>query len=166
MKNTYESSNIEQTQDKIIFKIKDMQQTKNIADIANSLSSWGYPKCAKRINFLQNCDDFEEGEKPLSFESAKSFLSFMYDINSLNGFHKLGEPLLGLSSMGYLGATWKISENKHLWIQFHQNQIVSFTMIGPNPNSPEDGKFRLNGRNTREEVIKTLCKQGVTKWTD
>lgn len=139
----------------------DLYKPENIGDIINFLRLLGYQKCAKRIEFLQNCDDFEQGEEPLSLESARSFFSFMSGF--FNEFRQLGEPIVGIFSKGTLSAEWRTPDNKHLLIEFHANDVVSFAMIVSNPESKND-KFRLNGRGSCKEVINVLRKQGITGW--
>lgn len=142
----------------------EVRRQKAIKDITDRLSALGYSKCATRIEFLQNCDDFEEGEEKLSLGSVRAFVSFASETGFRNDFRYLGEPLLGLSSNGVLGATWRIANDRHLYIQFHSSHSISFAMIGPNPALSGDGRFHLSGRNTCTEVIKTLREQGVTEW--
>lgn len=133
-----------------------LSQPQNVEDAIALLNSLGYIKCAERIELLRNDDDLEEGEAPLSPESVKTFLAFITDIRLTSEFKGLGEPLMGKFSQGTLSADWRALDGKYLLIEFHANGIVSFAMI--------DGKSRLNGRGTREEIISILRKQEVTSW--
>lgn len=93
---------------------------------------------AQRIAYLCAADDLEEGDEPLSIESVKGFVAFM------RRFADLGEPLLGLSPQGFLGSTWRIADDKHLYIQFLNANEAMFSSVSP---GTEDGLlFRMNGR--------------------
>ncbi len=141
------------------------QTRQAVDDVTRRLTEFGYPRCAARVEFLRDCDDFEAGEAPLSLESARAFVSFASETGFRNDFRYLGEPLLGLSSNGVLGATWRIANDRHLYIQFHSSHSISFAMTGPDPAPPGDGRAHFNGRGARADVIKTLRAHGVTKWS-
>ncbi len=126
-------------------------------DVASGLMHAGLQKSSERILELEKYQDFEEGEQQLSIESAQGFYGFILK------FMELGEPLLGVFPAGTLSAEWRIDSNKHLLMEFLDIDTISFAMIGPDEKS-SDGKFRLNGRANREEVIKILFERGVAKW--
>ncbi len=127
--------------------------------VLSYLEKMGFKKNAARIKELMEYQDFEEGEQPLSLESAQGFQEFICE------FRALGEPILGLFPKGTLSVEWKFSRNKHFLIEFLNKEQVSFAMIGPDESAP-DGKFRLNGRTSREEMVKLLLERGVTKWSE
>ena len=122
-----------------------------------SLQEQGFTESAKRINELAGMQDFEEGEKPLSIKSAQGFQEF------IGGFAVLGEPTLGIFSEGTLSAGWRVSDNKHLLLEFLENNEISFAMIGPDDDAV-DGKFRLNGRGSKNSILKTLNNNNVSQW--
>ena len=122
-----------------------------------SLQEQGFTESAKRINELADLQDFEEGEKPLSIKSAQSFQEF------IGGFAVLEEPTLGIFSEGTLSAGWRVSDNKHLLLEFLENNEISFAMIGPDDDAV-DGKFRLNGRGSKNSILKTLNNNNVSQW--
>ncbi len=138
-------------------ELRKNDQPDNIEEITERIDRMGYPDCSERIDFLNNTDDTEEGELPLSLESAKGFLLFF------TRFSDLGEPVLGLFPEGTLSAGWRIADNKHLLIEPLDSQNASFALIGPSDKG-SDEKFRLNGRGKIAEVIKTLRRQGVDQW--
>lgn len=123
--------------------------------IQMSLEDQGFNKCAERINYLSSAN-IEEGDEPLSIESAQGFVNLMRD------FPDLGEPRLGLFSQGTLSATWRISDNKHLLVEPFDGARACFAFIGPSTEQGE--KLRLNGRGSITDIINTLRKEGVAQW--
>lgn len=111
---------------------------------------------AQRIAYLYTTGELEEGDEPLSIESVKGFVTFM------RRFADLGEPLLGLSPQGFLGSTWRIADDKHLYIQFLNANEAMFSSVSP---GTEDGRlFRMSGRGSLPDVLQTLRAKGMDKW--
>lgn len=124
--------------------------------VIEALKLCGFTESAKYIAYLHSGDDLEEGDKPLTLESAIGFVTLMQN------FRDLGEPMIGLFSKGTISAEWRIANDKHLLIEPLDADKASFAFIGP---SNEPGKqFRLNGRGTIMEIISTLRKHGVDQW--
>lgn len=121
-----------------------------------NLQKCGFVKSADYINDLRSTDDLEEGDQPLTAESAMGFAELMYR------FRDLGEPMLGIFSEGTLSVEWRIADDKHLLIEPLDDKNASFAFIGPT-NKPGE-KFRLNSRGSIEEVIDTLRSNGVDGW--
>lgn len=124
--------------------------------IQMSLEDLGFSKCAKRINYLRSADAIEDGDEPLSLESAQGFVNLMRD------FPDLGEPMLGLFPQGTLGMEWRIANDKHLLIEPFDSERACFALIGPSTERGE--KFRLNGRGSISAVIRALRNEGVDQW--
>ena len=127
------------------------------SSISVSLHEQGFTESAERINELADLQDFEEGEKPLSIKSAQSFQQFLGD------FTVLGEPALGVFSEGTLSAGWRLADNKHILLEFLENNEISFAMIGPDDDAA-DGKFRLNGRGSKRIVLEHLNNNNLPQW--
>ena len=121
------------------------------------LQKHGYAESAGRIYDLRTTDDIEDGEKRLTLESVQGFHAFISE------FNQLGEPILGVFSEGTLSAGWRVSDNKHLLIEFLDSERISFAMIRPDL-SAQDKKSCFNGRATRNEVLKIISKMGVAEW--
>ncbi|MCY3973315.1 MAG: hypothetical protein OXF52_03840 [Candidatus Dadabacteria bacterium] len=132
-----------------------LSRPETIEEVIRNLRHFGHDRYADRIDFLHKYDDFDDGEKPLSFESAITFLSFITNEIFSSEFKNLGEPLIGLFSEGTLSAEWKL-KNRHLLIEFHADDVASFAMI--------DGEARLNGRNCSRCIVSTLMSQSVPEW--
>ena len=135
-----------------------MTQTRSeqFSSVFVSLRGQGFTESAERINELADLQDFEEGEKPLSIKSAQSFQKFIGD------FTVLGEPTLGFFSEGTLSAGWRLADNKHFLLEFFENNEISFAMIGPDDEAV-DGKFRLNGRGSKKNVLEHL-NNNISQW--
>ena len=125
-------------------------------NIQASLKNMGFNKCAERIKYLRSDDAVEDGDEPISLESTQGFVKLMED------FQDLGEPLLGLFSQGTLGVEWRIADNKHLLVEPFDSESACFALIGP--STEREKRFRLNGRGSITDVIKTLRKEGVDQW--
>ena len=145
---------------------KSVQDTHNVlvrreqfSSIFMSLQEQSFTESAERINELANLQDFEEGEKPLSLESVRNFQQFIGD------FTVLGEPTLGIFSEGTLSAGWRLADNKHLLLEFLENNEISFAMIGPDDDAT-DGKFRLNGRGRKKRVLESLNNNNIPQWPE
>ena len=119
------------------------------------LEELGLSKCAEDIEYLRSPDAIEDDEPP-SLESARGFVKLMKD------FLDLGEPLLGLFPEGTLSVEWRIADDKHLLIELFDSEQACFAFIGPSTKGGE--KFRLNGRGSIADVIRTLRKEGVSQW--
>ena len=120
------------------------------------LALCGFAESANYIAYLRSTDDLEEGDKPLTLESAMGFVTLMQN------FSDLGEPMIGLFSEGTISAEWRIADDKHLLIEPLDGNKASFAFIGPSDDPGE--KFRLNGRGTITEIIGTLRKHDVHQW--
>lgn len=125
-------------------------------EVVTFLDYQGFDKCAERLIYLHSADDLEEGDEPLTLESAQGFIHLIRD------FKDLGEPLLGLFSEGTLSVEWRIADDKHLLIEPLDSENASFAFIGP--STMQGNKFRLNGRGTIADVINTLRIHGVNQW--
>ena len=133
--------------------IQDEQYAQTIVDIREQ----GFVESTERIDYLWNDQAIEDGENPLSFKSIKGFQAFITELN------QLGEPVLGVFPEGTLSAEWRVSDNKHLLIEFLDDKKISFAMIGPDDDAT-DGKFRLNGRGRKKSVLETLNNNNVSQW--
>lgn len=149
----------EKEKDFIVALLNNPSPDHQIKQIAEDLKYLGYSNCAEDICWFHDDNDLEEGEQPLNPESAKGFLSF------ITQFGDLGEPMLGPFPEGTLSVEWRIADNKHLLVEPLDSKNACFALIGPSDSldSP-DGKFRLNGRGTIKDVIKTLRKYEVDRW--
>lgn len=124
--------------------------------VTEGLALCGCTASANYIDYLRSTDDLEEGDKPLTLESATGFATLMQN------FGDLGEPMIGLFSEGTISAEWRIADAKHLLIEPLDDNKASFALIGPSDKPGK--KFRMNGRGTITEVIATLRKRGVDRW--
>jgi len=136
--------------------IRTLVEPSSFEEVVASLNYQGFGKCAKRLIYLQSSDDSEEGDEPLTLESAQGFVRLIRD------FKDLGEPLLGLFSEGTLSVEWRIADDKHLLIEPLDSENASFALIGP--SSKRGDRFRLNGRGKIADIINTLQKNGVAQW--
>jgi len=126
-------------------------------ELLSSLRSRGFGKSAARLVDLRFADDLEEGDEPLSLESARGF------VNLMRGFQRLGEPRIGIFPRGTLAVEWRIADDKHLLVQPLDGERATFAFIGP-ASGESGGRYRLNGRGSIAKVIDTLQREGVEQW--
>ena len=126
-------------------------------ELLSSLKSRGFGKSAARLIDLRFADDLEDGDEPLSLESARGFVKLMCN------FQKLGEPRIGIFPRGTLAVEWRIADDKHLLVQPLDGERATFAFIGP-ADGDSRGRYRLNGRGTIAKVIGTLQREGVDRW--
>lgn len=125
--------------------------------VVATLQSKGFGKSAARLVDLRFADDLEEGDEPLSLESARGFVKLMCN------FQKLGEPRIGIFPRGTLAVEWRIADDRHLLVQPLDGERATFAFIGP-ADSDSSGRYHLNGRGTIAKVIDTLQREGVDQW--
>jgi len=136
---------------------RDGDESAAFEDIFLSLKRRGFGACAARLVDLRFADDLEEGDAPLSLESARGFVKLMCN------FQKLGEPMIGVFPRGTLAVEWRIADDKHLLVQPLDGERASFAFIGP-ADGESGNRYRLNGRGAIAKVIDTLQREGVDRW--
>lgn len=132
----------------------ELDKALEIEDISNLLLVTGMPESADRLRVLKSYEkDMEEGHKPLSLESVKNYAEF------INAFRDPGEPLLGVSPDGALGADWKFDDGRYLGLSFEPSGQVIYAAIlpGADPENPE----QMYGQGCRLDVIRTLRNRGL-----
>lgn len=138
---------------------RDWNESAIFDDLLRSLKRRGFGACAARLVDLRFADDIEEGDEPLSLESARGFVKLMCN------FQKLGEPMLGIFPRGTLAVEWRIADDKHLLVQPLDGERATFAFIGP-ADGDSGSRYRLNGRGAIAKVIDTLQREGVDRWAD
>lgn len=140
-----------------IFAILSPLDLSSFEGVVATLQAKGFGKSAARLIDLRFADDLEEGDKPLSLESARGFVKLMCN------FQKLGEPMIGIFPRGTLAVEWRIADDKHLLVQPLDGERATFAFIGP-ADSESGSRYRLNGRGTIAKVIDTLQRESVERW--
>lgn len=112
-------------------------------------------KIKKRIDYLESCDIFDEGEKPMTPESKKAF--FEYITKFLYLMRKRGEPVIGLFNDGAISAEWRHINDQSVLITFINIDLISFSVIFSDPVTQKKS-ISINGAGDCAKVIAVLKK--------
>ena len=84
---------------------------RSVAEVCEVLRSWGEPDLADRIAYFASNADLDDGDVPVTLESALGFLAFFGAVESE------GTIELGCSSEGWICAEWDFPDlrNAGLW---------------------------------------------------
>ena len=128
----------------------------SIEEICNALEGQGHPDLAKRISYFASPEDLEEGDVPVTKESAQGFWKFF------NAVESDGRRGLTCSSEGWLCGSWYFPDDRGVTLWFLDSQFVMFAATGA------DGRFvRIaGGEDTggRETVTEKLVEAGLFYW--
>ena len=78
----------------------ELAQISSVAEACDVLRSWGEPDLADRIAYFASNADLDDGDVPVTLESALGFLAFFGAVESE------GTIELGCSSEGWICAEW------------------------------------------------------------
>ena len=73
---------------------------RSVAEVCDVLRSWGEPDLADRIAYFASNADLDDGDVPVTLESALGFLAFFGAVESE------GQVELGCSQEGWICAEW------------------------------------------------------------
>jgi len=139
---------IQQTNVHFDFK-GELDKALEIEDISNLLFAADMTESAERLRVLKSCEkDLEKGHKPLNLESVKNYAEFR------NAFRDFGEPLLGVSPDGILGADWKLDSGHYIGLSFEPDGQVIYAIVFPSadPDNPDQKYDQVD----RQEAIRVL----------
>lgn len=119
-----------------------------VESVADLLENFDMIESAERLRVLNSEEDTEEGHKPLSLESVKNYAEFR------NAFRDFGEPLLGVSPDGILGADWKLDSGHYIGLSFESDGQVIYAIVFPSadPDNPDQKYDQVD----RQEAIRVL----------
>ena len=92
----------------------------DIDNVCEILRVWGQHDLAERIAYFASDEDLEDGDIPLTLESARGFLSFFGAVKSE------GRVSLTCSSEGWLCAVWRFPDERRASIWFLDTDRVMF----------------------------------------
>ena len=131
----------------------------SIADVCAILRAWSGPDLADRLAYFASDEDLDDGDVPLTLESALGFLAFFGAVESE------GEVSLTCSQEGWICAEWDFPDpdrrDAGLW--FLDDQRLMYTARGA------DGRFMdLDGDGSRVgelvDITEKLVKSGLFTW--
>ena len=129
----------------------------SIEEICESLKNQGYPDLAKRIAYFASDEDLEDGEVPVTLESALGFWEFF------NAVESAGKLDLACSQEGCMSAVWRFPDDeRRACVWFLDSQRVRFTATDAAGNfiriTGDGGKHAPNA------VMERLVQSGLLKW--
>ena len=133
-----------------------MPSPQTIPEICAALEKQGHPDLAQRIAYFASDEDLEEGDAPVTLESALGFWEFFSAVESE------GRRGLTCSSEGWLCGSWDFPDVRGATLWFLDSQSVMFAAKGAN------GKFiKIAGvgeTGSRQTVVEKLVEAGLFYW--
>ena len=128
-----------------------MPNPQTIPEICAALTQQGHPDLAQRIAYFASDEDLEEGDVPVTLESALGFWEFFRATD-----HK-GYLRSGCSQEGWICADWRFENKVGASIWFLDKELVMIALQG------SDGKFiRIadNDKCLQKELLAKLIEIG------
>lgn len=113
----------------------------SVAGVCAVLRGWGRPDLADRIAYFASDADLDDGDVPVTLESALGFLAFFGAVESPDG-----EVDLGCSPEGWLCAVWRFPDLRRISLWFVDADTVMFAI------RKADGRFVLDINNSDSET--------------
>ncbi len=127
----------------------------SVAEVCDVLSGWGRPDLADRLTYFASDEDLDDGDVPLTLESALGFLAFFGSVEAE------GKIDLTCSQEGWLCAGLRFEDKRNAALWFMDSDKVMFTATN------RDGKFlkiRGSRRTTASKtIIRKLAAEGLLK---
>ena len=105
-----------------------LARLRSVAEVCDVLRSWGEPSLADRIGYFASEEDLDDGDVPVTLESARGFLAFFGAVESE------GEVRLTCTPEGWICAEWDFPDNRDAGLWFLDADRVMFSAIGRDGN--------------------------------
>ena len=133
-----------------------MPNPTTITEICSALEKQGHPDLAGRIAYFASDEDLEDGEAPVTLESALGFWEFF------NAVESDGKLMTGCSEEGHICADWRFEDERIVAIWFLDSRRVRFAAAyAPRKWVEIDGEGNIGDRN---EVTEKLVEAGLFTW--
>ena len=127
----------------------------SIAEACDVLRAWGHPDLADRMAYFASDADLDDGDVPLTLESARGFLAFFGAVETD------GKIDLTCSQEGWLCAGLRFEDQRNAALWFMGSDKVMFTAAN------RDGKFvNIRGGSkttTTKTIMRKLAAEGLLK---
>ncbi len=127
----------------------------SVAEVCGVLRGWGQPDLADRLVYFASDEDLDDGDVPLTLESARGFLAFFGAVETE------GEIDLTCSQEGWLCAGLRFEDKRNAALWFMDSDKVMFTATS------RDGKFvnihRSRRTTTNKTIVRKLAAEGLLK---
>ena len=130
---------------------------RSVAEVCDVLRGWGRPDLAERLAYFASDEDLDDGDVPLTLESARGFLAFFGAVETEGKVH------LGCTTEGWICAEWDFPDRRDAGLWFLDSQRLMYTANG------FDGRFLdLNGDGSsvgkRVDITEKLVRSGLFTW--
>ncbi len=126
---------------------------RSVAEVCAVLRGWGRPDLAERLAYFASDEDLDDGDVPLTLESARGFLAFFGVVETE------GKIDLTCSQEGWLCAGLRFEDKRNAALWFLDSDKVMFTA------SNRDGKFiNIRGGSkttTSKTIMRKLAVEGL-----
>ena len=128
---------------------------RSIAEVDDVLRGWGHPDLADRLAYFASDEDLDNGDVPLTLESARGFLAFFGAVETE------GKIDLTCSQEGWLCVGLRFEDKRNAALWFVDSDKVTFTA------TDRDGKFvNIRGgrkTTTSKTITRKLAAEGLLK---
>ena len=93
---------------------------RSVADVCDVLHGWCRPDLADRLAYFASDEDLDDGDVPLTLESALGFLAFFGAVESQ------GEVSLTCSPEGWILAVWRFPDTRRISLWFMDYDTVIY----------------------------------------
>ncbi len=132
------------------------QHPHTISEICAALEKQGQRELAKRIAYFASEEDLEEGDVPVTLESALGFWEFFKQVE----FE--GKLITGCSAEGQICADWRFEDERLVAIWFLDSHMVRFAAAyAPGKWVEIDSGGEIGDR---LEVTERLVEAGLFTW--
>lgn len=135
-----------------------MPSPQTIPEICAALTQQGHTDLAQRLAYFASDEDLEEGDVPVTLESALGFWEFFRAVIPHGKLERLD---LACSPEGRLSANWEFCDQRGATIWFTDVESLMFAL------QDADGKFvRVNGKNScdRPILLTKLVEANLFAW--
>ena len=112
---------------------------------------------AERLEHLDELEQEEENEEPISLDSVATFLSFLV------AFSSRAEPGITVTPDGNIYATWKAEGGRHCGIEFAPMRAAKLVLMVPGEAETGSG-VHIAGMMGSADLERTLRLHGVHAW--
>ena len=135
----------------------ELAQISSVAEACDVLRSWGEPDLADRIAYFSSNADLDDGDVPVTLESALGFLAFFGAVESE------GTIELGCSSEGWICAEWDFPDLRDAGLWFLDGHRLMYSARNA------DGvfmDFNNDGNKVGDRIVITekLVTSGLFTW--
>ena len=129
---------------------------RSVAEVCDVLHGWGRPDLAERLAYFASDEDLDDGDVPLTLESARGFLAFFGVVESE------GKIRMGCTTEGWICAEWDFPDRRDAGLWFLDEHWLMYTASG------FDGRFMDltdEGRvGDRVAITEKLVESGLFTW--